>query len=185
MRRGAHVVRMEGDQPVRLGEGKWTQQDGVDDRENGGGRSDAQRECGDRGNGESRSFAELAECISNVLEDGLNGWKTAPVAKPLAHLCDTSKLTFRRMMRLFGSHALPHEAIGEHRKVRLKFFVAVLIEAPLQEETAKRGQPGSNGGKHLCHLCCSSRSTRPMTPEMRSQSRVSRASWRRPALVIE
>ena len=55
---------------VRLGEGERVQEDGIDEREDCGGGTDAEGQGKDRHRGERLALAELSECEAEVLEDG-------------------------------------------------------------------------------------------------------------------
>ncbi|MEI9980397.1 MAG: hypothetical protein WDN23_15605 [Edaphobacter sp.] len=55
---------------VAVGEG--LEEDGVDDGEESGGGSDAQRESEDGGECEGRGFAQLAQAVAEILQDGVH-----------------------------------------------------------------------------------------------------------------
>ena len=55
------------DEPIGFRKGKRTEQNGIDDREDGQVRAEADRDCGERGQREGRSFAKLAKSVAQVV----------------------------------------------------------------------------------------------------------------------
>ena len=62
---------------VAVGEG--FEEDAVDDREEGGGGSDAEGEGEDGGEGEAGGLAELAKAVAYVLQERVHGITSEPL----------------------------------------------------------------------------------------------------------
>jgi hypothetical protein len=54
-------------EPGRIAEGERPQEDAFDEREHGRGRTDAESQREDDGEGETRRFPQLAKCESKIL----------------------------------------------------------------------------------------------------------------------
>ena len=61
-------VFMNMTQAIRIGKRDRLQQDGVDDREDGGVGADAERQRGHGGQGEARALAEHAERVPEIFQ---------------------------------------------------------------------------------------------------------------------
>jgi hypothetical protein len=61
-------------EPRRVDAGKGLQHDGVDEREDGRGRTDAQRQGEHGGEGEDGRETHLADRVGDVVAQGLHGW---------------------------------------------------------------------------------------------------------------
>ena len=73
------------DEPIGLRERKRTEKDGIDDRENREVRSETDRDRGERGKREGRSFAKLAKCVAEIVHEQ-NYSARKPVTCSKAHI---------------------------------------------------------------------------------------------------
>jgi hypothetical protein len=60
------------DETAAVAVGEGLEEDAIDDAEEGGGGSNAEGEGDDRGEGEGRGFVELAEAVTEILQDGVH-----------------------------------------------------------------------------------------------------------------
>jgi hypothetical protein len=89
----------------------------------------------------------------------------------------------------FPGHPLRHESVREQLQVFLDFVIETIITWLFAQKPAhprrERPQPRLSTCPHTYPSSCSSRSTRPITVEMRSQFSVSTSNCFRPRLLME
>ena len=90
-----------------------------------------------------------------------------------------AKLPARGTRSFIRQHSLPRVPFGKERDVSCDFVVEIKIAVPLKEAA----QLPNDSVEHR-YFSGTSWSTRPITPAIRSQFSVSRASCRRPVRVI-
>jgi hypothetical protein len=117
---------------------------------------------------------------ASVLPERIEPRQSAAVAIVLFELGDAAERQARGPCGCVRRHAAADILVGEHRQVRVELFIEVGLQSswrkPASDPGGQHKQPGRHGQR-------SSSSTRPITPETRSQFAASAASWRRPARV--
>ena len=150
----------------------------------GGIDADGQSQGGCRHGGEAGALAQDAQAVANVAPRGKEGKKGARLQLPFAQYGRVAELTARCKSGIVRRHPLPQKSIGQHSQVFLHFIIELpigFLQRQQPRDLCKKGMKRS----HHRQPCLSSRNTRPITPEMRSQFSVSRASCFRPDRVME
>ena len=162
--------------PVGVLERQPAQEHGVDDCEARGVGADPQRQGGDRRRREPAIPCDHAPREPDVLQNRVDAGQTARRSMLFRERRHASQLQAGGAARGVGRQPAADIFIGEHRQVRCQLLVEVAVESIRRKERAQTGSrvhQSRPGG----HPFLPSRSnSRPITPAMRSQLRVSATS---------
>src|SRR6476620_4877148 len=125
------------DEPMGFRIWQRTQEHRVDEAEDRGVRSDAEREREHGDRREARALPKRAQRVSSVLQRALDQADAARVTALLAALIDAAKLTKRREPRVFGRHAGGQVRLNLTVEVIADFLVHFLFDAPAPQERAR------------------------------------------------
>ena len=164
----------------RFLEGQTLDEHGVDDREDRRVRADAQGERRDRDGGEAGVLAERAGREAEVLPGPLEERQAAAIPHRLLRDVEPAELPDRFAPRLLRRHSAAHGVVDVHLDVGLELLRQVPLLASPPEES---GEPGEEPA-HAPHARPSAGARkRARMAVVRSHSRVSSSTWRRPARV--
>ncbi len=176
------VVAHDPDEAGRVPERKGPEEDGIDQGEDGGVGSDAERKRCDRHRSEARVPAKRACPVSDVLPHRLEP-EGALVADRLLRLFHAAQVEPGPAARFLGRQALSHVVIDQHLDVSLEFLREPPVErAPADEIKQTAQQPPCAIHRHLRRGYFASRK-RATIAVARSQLAASVARWRRPVFV--
>src|SRR5580704_1757593 len=146
--------------------------------------TDAERQRGYGDRRKQRIARQLTRPELHIPAKGRKREKATRVAMPLAQQGGIAKLTAGHLGGLFQGHALTKITLGEQLQMRLQLIVKLAMDPGLRKQGLQfcnqDAQPAAGA-----HPCLSSRKTRPITPDMRSQFSLSTANCFRPRLVME
>ena len=128
-------------------------------------------------------LTQHTERVGQIRAQRLDGWEHLHVPPVFLYQCGVAELPPRCEHGGFRRHALPPIALRQQSDVFLdlvlKLEVALFIANRATDPRPQFPQPTDHD------FSLANRSTRPITPEIRSQSSVSFASCFRPLFVIE
>ena len=170
----------DGDEAPGLVEGEALEEHGVDDREDRGVRADAQRERRDRHGGKTGILREGTAREAQVLPGRLEEGEPPAVADGFLRHLDAPELPDRVAARLFGRHPRADGIVDVHLEVGLELLghLALLTRPP--EEA---GEPAEKPAQPPHERPSAGTRKRARMAVVRSHSRVSSSTWRRPARV--
>ncbi len=131
----AEVVRvfgdefMHADEAAGIGEGQRAQQDGLHDREDRGRGADSHGKGEDRGCGEGRRLAQLAQAVAQVHCCGFEKGKAALAAVGFLCLGDAAEAAQGCSAGLTAGQAAPHVLFDGQVEMGAQLFVQVGVEA--------------------------------------------------------
>src|SRR5712692_6974558 len=128
-------------EPASVAVGKRPQQDGVGNAENRRVRRDAQREDAHGKKSETRTLAEYAHGIPQILP---NAFEPADAVHAINLLADESRITQlppRCVTRLFGKHASCNVLVRLHLEVRFELTRPLFIPRAAPEKTCPSHRP--------------------------------------------
>jgi hypothetical protein len=120
----------------------------------------------------------------HILKEPLDKSDSTHIAAPLLEQRDVSELASGGLGGLILGHPLANISFGEQAQMRLDLLVEIPLHSAISEQFAKFRRQGAQIVGHL-YSWPSSLNRRPITPAIRSQFSVSRASCFRPLFVIE
>jgi hypothetical protein len=171
-------------QAVRFFEWQTSQQCRVHDGEPHRVRANAERQRRDGRGGEPAIACNQPEREAQVLHHRVEGRQSADVPVAIPERSRGAEANPRGARRVLRGHAPPDVVVGQHRQVGVKLLLEVGIHAvAAQERPHSRREVFQPAQDH--DFPPRSSSSRPMTPETRSQCSVAAASCFRPALEME
>ena len=173
------VARGHRDEPMRVGAGQGPQQQGVDEREDDGVRTDADGQDGGRHRRKHRARAQPAQPELEVPPQVVDGTEAVHVAALLLDRLQASESGQRGAARFPGSHPAPDVVVDFHLQVRLKLCVQLAFERTAAEQIQQSNGEGPQEAHHQASP--TSRSASSMATETRFQLRASSSACRRPA----
>ena len=120
----------------------------IDDSEHGGVDAHAQCEGHHDGGGKPAVLDEQSRGETQIVQEGVKGWQPAGFSMPLVEGCAATHANQCGAPRLCGCQASTNVVLGEHRDVRLQFFLEVTIEVAGSEERAHARTPFPKGAEH-------------------------------------
>jgi len=174
--------RRRNHQLVGVAIGQRLEEKALHQAENRRVRPNAKAQCQECDRGKSRISRQQPHAVAQVFPQPFQSRKGSHFVHRLPEDKAVAKLAPCRVGSLFGRHAPAHEALGQQSQVLSHFLIEIAILSRLVKRAAELGGEDADAGDHGSSPA--RRSTRPMTPEMRSQLAVSRASCFRPLRVI-
>ena len=175
---GLAVARPEHHEPRRIGVRQRRDERGVEDREDRGVRADAERERRHRDDRESRTAAQHAEGVAEILPEGVEPGAGARLAHGLLDLRHAPEIDPRLAARLLRTHPRGLVLVGEDLDRRGDLVLEIPLDAPPPKEVAREAADSSREA----HGYVDSRAS-PIAAATRAHSRVSAASCFWPAFV--
>jgi hypothetical protein len=171
-------------EPVGITVRERPQQYRIHDAEDRRVRSYAQGQ-GQRGDeGDAGISPQHPYAVTQILKEGIHDSDPTHLAVLLPQQSDVAELAARGSGGLGFTHALANISLGEQAQMRLDLVVEFLVSFATSEQSPESSRQRAQIVGHL-YSCPSSLNRRPITPAIRSQFSVSRASCLRPLLVIE
>ena len=127
-RKTALLLQRQDCEPARIFNRQRAQHHHVDHAENHGVDADAEGQRQDRNRGKSRSFAESAHGVANVLDQRFKPLQAASVAICFGGLGEAAELDERGSAGFFGGHAAREVGLGFHFDVRAELVIEVAVE---------------------------------------------------------
>ena len=168
------------DEPVRIRERQWFEQDRVDHGKDGRVGANPEGEDQEHAGREPGALAEAARGVAEILQGGVDDRDAAPVAVLFGDALDAAKGQDRLPPGLLGREARALVVVGVHAQVRLDFVGEVAV-APRAVEHARR-PPGPRSKCPPHHPSRGARN-RARISVVSCHSRASIASCFRPARV--
>ncbi len=169
---------------VCLFERQSAEECGIHDREAGRVRPDPERQRDEDRSRQPGIFGDQPRGKPEVLDDGLQAGHPSEGAMLLPQRRRASDANHGRPPRLIRGHPTADVVLGQHRDVGAQLLREVAIELAPPEERVETGRQLPQRREHL-YLRPPRSSSRPITPETRSQFFVSARSCLRPARDIE
>ena len=148
---------------VGVGKRQRAQDDRIDDRKDGGGGADSERQRERGRGGEAFRSPEPAKGVPKILRENVDAGQGAPLADVLFDLRHAAELAPRREGSFGRVHSAGDETLLEQLQVGADFFVEFVFEAAAPERVADSREQRA---QHHVPWRLSSCNTRPMTPEM-------------------
>jgi len=121
----------------------------IDDGEHGRVDAHAQREGRHDGGGKPAVLDEQSQRETQIVQEGIEGRQPTGFSMSLVEGCGATHTNQCGAPRLCGCHASTEVVLGEHRDVRLQFFLEVTIEVASSEESANARTPFPQSAEHL------------------------------------
>ena len=121
---------MDGHETRRSFERQGSQEDGIDDGEDGRVGADAESQGEDGDGSEARVSAELAETVAAIGDHGGKPIASPLLANLLFHLFDAAKLDPRGALRFLRRHAGTNIFLGQHFEMGMNLLVEVCLHTP-------------------------------------------------------
>jgi hypothetical protein len=174
------VGRPDEDEPIRVGVGQRPQQHGAEQAEDRGIRADAETERENRDARERRVPAQHARADAQVLHEMVERGESRAVPVVLPDLREAAEPDERLAPRLVRRHSGAQVVVDVHVQVALKLRVELGLVRPRHDRT---GEPCQPRPERSHDEASPGEKNRAMIPVVRSQSRASRRSCRRPPRV--
>src|SRR5579883_513191 len=131
-----------------MGIGQRLEQNGIDDTENGGVGADTQGERQDRDSGKSRTLAERAKGVAEVLEKGIKPGQPAEFPIDFLELCGATEANPRGADGLFMAHATAKIFFCEQIEMAFELAFEFLVHKARREPSANAGGESEDRVEH-------------------------------------
>ena len=125
---------------VRIGDGQWTQHDGVDERQNRAARPDAERQREHGDGGKTAPSGEQAGSETQIVQEMFDRPQGAHVATGLLHVIHASHLASSSPLCIRRVVSTRHREVLHLVEMKLQLLVELPLDGPAPQERPQRHQ---------------------------------------------